>query len=135
LELIAVGTADANVRVTLYNSDGTVKQAFTDIITAGRQTDIDIRAKVLGDTYGLVEVELLNSANGGVQLQGRMAIYRTRVETGNVLTYDFAYALPLRDTVVGKTFSFSNSVDPQGLNNPVYNWVSPAGWNRRSVSA
>ncbi len=122
LELVSVGSAQVNAKVSIYKIDGTFQKAVRVYIDPLTQTDLDINTLVgKTNTYGLIKIEF-NNSNPNARLQGRMSVYR--LNDNDSSSYSFAYALPLRQPLTGTTFETSNSFDPQGRGYVVPNWVS-----------
>lgn len=119
LELVSVGNATANVKVSFYQIDGTFQKAVRVDVPSLSQLDLDVNTLVgKNNTYGIMKIEFNNST---AKLQGRTSIYRLE-DSGS--DYSFAYALPLRTPLTGTNYITSNTYDPQGRGFVVPNWVT-----------
>ncbi len=138
LELIATGTAPVNAAITVYDSAGNLRTLYDAegnpfeppyfvAIPAGNQFDIDIHRLVRDpDIYGVVRVDF-NADDPGVQLQGRMTMYRENPNQDHLQVSDrmhsFAFTRELRNPTRGASYATGNTYDPQGLGNLVPNWA------------
>ena len=128
LELVSIGTKSVRVKITVYNIFGkAVGAARRFTIQPNHQIDISIHDWVNQvDTYGLVKIEF-NDSISGVNLAGRMSIYRERPGQEHVQPYDrdysFVFTRELRNPIKGTSYGLANSTDPQGTGNLIPNWV------------
>ncbi|MCB0323395.1 MAG: hypothetical protein KDD69_07465 [Bdellovibrionales bacterium] len=121
LELLAAGSQPVSAKVSFYKIDGTFQKAVRVDLEPQQQVDLDVNTLVgVNDTYGVVKVEF-GGASDLRRLQGRMAVYRVNDTDSD---FSFAYVLPLRTPLTGRSAATSNTFDAQGRGFVVPNWLS-----------
>ncbi len=118
LELIANGTKDLSVTVTVYDINGKILDSSVVQLQKSNQVDLDIHSIVGPDTYGVIKIEWKEAP--GATLGGRMSNYRLNPDQE---TYSFAFAKELRNPTRGRTYATGNAFDPMGLGFLVPNWA------------
>jgi hypothetical protein len=149
-EIVNDGKRSQQVTIDLYNLRGSLMISRLLSIPASKQQDVDVNALLkqackekpsncLGfedlsetrghnngtgqadgivDTYGLVKLRFDDSKPDN-RILGRVSFYRPSPNGG----YSFAFARELRNPSRGKTYTTSNTYDPQGLGSLVPNWA------------
>ena len=128
LELVSSGTKAVRARVTIYSSLGKrIGNSKNVYVRPNSEMDVDINSLVgKKDEIGLVRIDF-NHNDEGVNLSGRMSVYRQEVDQDHLPNserkYSFAYSREFRNPTRGNTFATANTIDPQGLGNEIANWV------------
>jgi uncharacterized protein (DUF1800 family) len=87
------------------------------------------------DTYGTYKIELSNDEMfKGSQLSCRTTFYRPAVNQ-RLKSFDFAYALPVRNPDSGERSGAFNSFNPSESAEPTYNWLSLVNLDKSLFSA
>ncbi len=118
-ELAAGGETQLKAKLTLYNSLGDVVTTISRTIEAGEQFDVSINELVPPDKYGLLRIDF--NENDGAILTGRMSHYRFASDFESIA---FAYAREFKNPSRGPLFATCNTIDPQGVGDPVHCWIS-----------
>ncbi len=86
------------------------------------------------DRYGTYSINLDGEEELGLRVSCRTVFYRPAPE-GSEKQYDFAYVIPVNNSIQGPTSGIFNSLNPGLDRSPVHNWLSVVNSSESSFSA
>lgn len=125
LECDNAGSLAVNPLLKIYSSDAKLVSSLNLAIAAnGTQHVILNDLAKIRDTYGTYKLEIPSGQQlSSDRLSCRTVFYRGGAAGGSK-EYDFAYALPVRNSDTGNTAGVYNSFNPTGSQDVTYNWLS-----------
>ncbi len=125
-----------NMTLRMRRSDGVelAVQAVT-IEASGSQHIILNGLANIVDSLGIYDLELPpGEAFLGDKINCRTSFYRPTIP-GSFKTFEYAYALPVRNPQVGSLAGIYNSFDPAGLSATTFNWLSVINFDKTGFDA